>query len=103
MNLVGKKDEGVKELDGEKYDNTKNINYMMANAEKIMKAKEKVSLIDKIKSIRGIGIIIKPAIEGWEKLWKALSKEEKPLLLGERRRRKKRRQKIVGVIKLGSN
>lgn len=98
MNLVGKKDEGVKELDGEKYDNTEIIKYMMANKEKIMKAKEKVSLIDKIKNVRGLGIIIKPAIEGWERLWRALPKKEKPLLLGERRRRKNRRQEIVGFI-----
>ena len=99
-----KKDEWVKEycLDGEEWDNTEIIKYMMANKEKIMKAKEKVSLIDKIKNVRGLGIIIKPAIEGWETLFKALRKalpkKEKPLLLGERKTRKNRRQEIVGCI-----
>lgn len=103
-----KKDEWVKEfsLDGEEWDNTEQIKYIMANKEKIMKVKEKVSFVDIINKIEGVyskvlapfSFPFKLLGKAGKKLWKALPKKEKPLLLGERRRRKNRRQEAVGFI-----
>ena len=93
-----KKDEWVKEfcLDGEEWDNTPIINYMIANKRKIMNVKEKVSFIDKIKSGKGIGKILHPYYKSVLKIRKAFNsllnkKSKEPLLLNERTRRKNRR------------
>lgn len=98
-----KRDEWVKEfcLDGEEWDNTEEISYMIANNEKIWKAKEKVSFIDRIEKSKGIGKILKPYIKVWKNLRKVFSNKdskEEVLLLGERKRRKNRRQEILGFI-----
>ena len=95
-----KKDEWDKEfcLDGEEWDNAEQINYMIANKEKIMKVKEKVSFVDIINKIQGVySKVLAPFSfpfrllgKAGKKLLKVLPKKEKPLLLGERTRRKNR-------------
>lgn len=91
-----KKDEWTKEfcLDGEEWDNTELINYMIANKEEIMNARRRESFTDKIK--RGIMKIYK----FYDKIFSFpnwYSKKE-PLLLGERKERKSGRSKIMGFV-----
>lgn len=110
-----KKDEWVKEfcLDGEEWDNTERYNDIIAKREEIEKVEEKkLTFIDKIKRNmeRRPEVIIKNYIKMFKglqkvskKLWKALPKKEKSLLLDERKTRKNRGgQETMGCGKLWS-